>query len=398
MTKRQKGGAGGPVTDETGEADFIDSEVQSDSDDETVIEGQVVRERAGLPKIALAMAIVALLGSGAGLFVGMQKLQGLQADLNAVEQTVLQASDRQGSLATGLQDMGRRFEAQKQQIEAQKQALAAQQAGLDEERIRLQQQAAEIHDALQSVHQRIGRSSTQWMAAEAGYLMHVANNRLRLEGDVETAIAALQAADDRLRDTGDPSWVGVREILAAEIARLKGVGKVDLAGLSARLDGLGEQVKVLKLLGTEPVPVEQRSDPALPAVAEGERSWNTLLEDSWQGFKSIMVIRHHGQPVSAMLPPDQQYFVYQNLRLQLEAARTALLQRDQTLYDASLATARQWLDEFFDPEQEATRAMHQEIEELAGVRIRPELPDISRSLIALQARMKQTGAQGGDGA
>lgn len=400
MTKTQKGRTSRPVADEAGEADFSDSAVPLDPDDETVIEGQVIRERAGLSKIALVVAIVALLGGGAGLFVGLKKLQGLQAELNRVDQASRSTRDQQSGLATSLQEMGRRFDAQRQQIEAQKQALAAQQAGLDEERTRLQQQAAEIRDALQSVHQRIGRSSTQWMAAEAGYLMHVANNRLQLEGDIETAITALQAADDRLRDTGDPSWVGVREILAAEIARLKGAGRVDLAGLSARLAGLGEEVKALKLLGTEPVPVEQRNAPPAPIETDSgdQRSWETLLEDSWQGFKSIMVIRHHGQPVSAMLPPDQQYFVYQNLRLQLEAARTALLQRDQTLYDTSLATARQWLDEFFDPDDGATRAMQQEIDKLGGVQLRPELPDISRSLMALQARMKQLSGQGGDGA
>jgi len=398
MTKKQSGGADPSVTGAAEEADLIDAAVSGDPADETVIEGQVIRERGGLSKMALVVAVAALLGGGAGLFVGMQKLQGLQADLNRLDQASRLTRDQQRGLATSLQEMGRRFEAQKQQIEAQKQALATQQAGLDEERTRLQQQAAEIRDALQSVHQRIGRSSTQWMAAEAGYLMHVANNRLQLEGDVETAITALQAADDRLRDTGDPSWVGVREILAAEIARLKGAGRVDLAGLSARLAGLGEAVRALKLLGTEPVPAAQRSEPPAPTVAEGERSWKTLLEDSWQGFKSIMVIRHHGQPVSAMLPPDQQYFVYQNLRLQLEAARTALLQRDQALYDASLATARQWLGEFFDPDDGATRAMQQAIEKLGGVQVRPELPDISRSLMALQARMKQLGGQGGDGA
>ena len=47
------------------------------------------------------------------------------------------------------------------------------------------------------------------------------------------------AADERLRDTADPLWTPVREVLAEDIARLKGLAPPDYVGLSARLAGLG---------------------------------------------------------------------------------------------------------------------------------------------------------------
>ena len=394
MTKRHDDAAG---KDNAEEVDFsaVDAEPQ---EQETVIEARVVRERTGLPRIALVMALLAFAGGGIGLVVGYQQLRGVRDALARMDQVVRQAGERQGRLAAQLQRMEQQLAEQKRQGEARNQALADQQKELRQERDRLRLQAEEVRSALDSVHQRIGRSSTQWMAAEAGYLMQVANNRLRLAADVDTAIAALQAADARLRDTGDPSWVGVREILAAEIARLKGVGRLDLAGLSARLSGLAAQVESLKLAGTEPAAAEPAQQAPAAPREERERSWKSLLEDGWEGFKSIMVIRHHGRPVQAMLPPEQQYFVYQNLRLQLEAARTALLQRDQTLYDTSLETARQWLDEFFDPDDGDTRSMKQAIDGLRKVQVRPPLPDISRSLVALQERLKQLGSQSGGGA
>ncbi len=379
-------------------AEEVDFTAADGDGQEQVIEARVVRERPALPKIALGVALLALVGSGAGLVLGYQQLQGLRDSLAGIDQTLRQAGQQQTQLARRLQAMEQQFADQKRLVEAQSQALAAQEKGLEEERARLQRQAEEIRGALDSVHQRIGRSSTEWMAAEAGYLMHVANNRLRLAGDIDTAIAALRAADARLRDTGDPSWVGVREILAAEIARLEGVERPDLAGLSARLSGLASQVDSLKLPGTRPAPADPAGDAAATAPKEGGRTWKTLLQDSWEGFKSVMVIRHHGRPVQAMLPPEQQYFVYQNLRLQLEAARTALLQRDQALYDTSLETAARWLDEFFDPDDGASRAMAQAIAELRKVRVRPRLPDISRSLVALKERLKQLESQRGEGA
>jgi len=226
------------------------------------------------------------------------------------------------------------------------------------------------------------------MASEAAYLMRIANHRLQLEQDVETAIRALEAADQRLRDTGDPGWIAVRKQLADEITALKAVPRLDRVGLSARLSGLSKQVADLKVLGTQPMPPE-RSAETSDAEKSREHSLETLLKDSWEGFKSVMVIRHRGKPVSAMLPPEQQFFVYQNLRLKLEAARLAILRGDQALFDSSLASAREWLNEFFDGEKSSTRALLKQLDELKGIDLSPELPDISGSLVALSERLKR---------
>ena len=102
----------------------------------------------------------------------------------------------------------------------------------------------------------------------------------------------------------------------------------------------------------------------------------------------MMVIRHHGQPVTAMFPPDQRQFVYQNLRLQFEGARLALLRRNQSLFSTSLQTAEQWIRDFFDPNDAGTRAMLEGIGSLRQVNVDPELPDISGSLLVLQEQLK----------
>ena len=256
----------------------------------------------------------------------------------------------------------------------------------------LQTQRVEMHDALAEVKERLGRDSSQWMAAEARYLMQIANFRLRLEGDVRTAIRALQTADQRLRDTGDPGFIGVRELLAAEIARLQGVEQVDQAGLSARLEGLEQEVASLRLAGTEPQPPRSEGQQE-DATEGGERSFKTLLRDGWEGFKSVMVIRHRGEPVSAMLPPEQRYFVIQNMRLQLQAARLAMLHGDQSLYQSSLQTAQRWLQEFFDPQSTRTKAVLEALTALRQIELRPAMPDISGSLIALRERLQAGAAE-----
>lgn len=352
---------------------------------------------SGLPKWSLALSVVALLAVAGALAFGYQHWSGLQASLLRMDQALGQAETREQALQGRLAAVAEAFEQQKQEIQSQRDALAAQEQKLVSERERLEQQAGEMQQSLEAVYSRVGRSSSAWMVAEAEYLMRVANHRLQLAGDVETAIRALQAADGRLRDSGDPGWIEVRELLGAEIATLKGVERPDLVGLSSRLSGLRGQVAGLKMVGLAYTPSPPGADgtPGDAAGGGAERNLETLLKDGWEGFKSVMVIRHRDKPVSAMLAPEQQFFVYQNLELQLESARLALLKGDPQLYASSLEQAAAWVGEFFEADAATTQAVQQELAALQTVEVQPRLPDISRSLVALQARVQTAAEEGG---
>ncbi|MET0105282.1 MAG: uroporphyrinogen-III C-methyltransferase [Sedimenticola sp.] len=339
--------------------------------------------------LALVLALVGIVGVLALLGFGYNYWSSLQGSLQEMNRAIAQAEDARSALQQRLEVTRKAYQEQAEAIALQKETLASQDEKLASERARLEQQSREMSDSLASVYDRVGRESTAWMASEAEYLMRVANHRLRLERDVETAIKALQAADGRLRDSGDPGWSDVRQTLAGEIASLQSVARVDRTGLSSRLAAMVGQINKLKIIGTEPAP---RQESATDEPEEGgDRTLKTMLQDGWEGFKSVMVIRHHGKPVSAMLPPEQQFFVYQNLRLQLEAARMSMLRGDRILYIASLETAEQWLGDLFDTESQVARAMLGEIEQLKGIDISPALPDISASLMGLRARLKSSG-------
>ncbi|MET0023038.1 MAG: uroporphyrinogen-III C-methyltransferase [Sedimenticola sp.] len=365
------------------EGEIVDAEVTE------VREGEEGGKRSpGKSPLSLAL-VLALVGILALLGFGYNYWSSLQGSLQEMNRAIAQAEDARSALQQRLELTRKAYQEQAEAIALQKETLASQDEKLASERARLEQQSREMSDSLASVYDRVGRESTAWMASEAEYLMRVANHRLRLERDVETAIKALQAADGRLRDSGDPGWSDVRQTLAGEIASLQSVARVDRTGLSSRLAAMVGQINKLKIIGTEPAP---RQESAADEPEEGgDRTLKTMLQDGWEGFKSVMVIRHHGKPVSAMLPPEQQFFVYQNLRLQLEAARMSMLRGDRILYIASLETAEQWLGDLFDTESQVARAMLGEIEQLKGIDISPALPDISASLMELRARLKSSG-------
>jgi uroporphyrin-3 C-methyltransferase len=331
---------------------------------------------------AMLLALLAIAGTAAGLWYGYQysqKLIAAQSDL----------SSRLQGVESGLGGEGDRLAALEQGLAA----VPAPPPPVD--LAPLQQQITELRAEVQRLRVekpepvKVELDQTRLIGAEVEYLLRMANRRLRLEGDVAAALSALESADVRLRDTGDPVWDGVRGELATELIALRGVKAVDLAGLSHRLTGLSHQVESLQPIASG-APTEAVSEEAAPAAAsaEQERDLSTLADDLWKEARSLLVIRRHEQSSPMLLPPEQLYFLKQNLRLQLEAVRLALIRRDSQAYQAGLKNTEQWVREFFSPSQNAVETVLTEIAALKQVEIQPQLPDISGSLRTLHAQLQ----------
>ncbi|MBL3526160.1 MAG: uroporphyrinogen-III C-methyltransferase [gamma proteobacterium endosymbiont of Lamellibrachia anaximandri] len=354
------------------------------------------RQSSGnITKLAVVLAVIALLAVCVGLYIGHNNWQEMQQSLQRIDTDLSRRAQEQSTFTAGLEETRRVFELQQQQIESQRQALADQHQQLQQSHAAMQAQRVQMADSLSDMQRRLGSDQGQWRISEAEYLMRVANYRLTLEGDVATSITALEAADSRLRATLDPAWNSVREEVAREIAALKIAPIVDMAGLSARIGGLIKQVDQLPLRdqgGLAPRPV-QASESAEPLTAEGF-NLRKILDDLWEGFKSMMVVRHHDRPIAAMLPPKQRYFLYQNLQLKLEGAKVALLARDAGLYRDSLTTAAEWIEGNFEMQAGEVQAFMAQLQGLGREVLLPDLPDISGSLRTLHARREMLEKQG----
>jgi uroporphyrin-3 C-methyltransferase len=134
----------------------------------------------------------------------------------------------------------------------------------------------------------------------------------------------------------------------------------------------------------------ERTLPDKVAREPGERNWETLVEDLWAGFKDAVRIRERDQPVAAMLAPEDQFFLYENLKLHLEAARLNLARADQSEFSNNLLTAVDWIAKYFTADS-VSQAITTTLAELAAIDIHPPLPDVSQSLRALTVRQQLIG-------
>ena len=360
------------------------------------IEGEVevisdATDRSGPSRLPLILAVLALVMVAAGLFFGYRYWSQMQQTLVQLDAALQQANQEQAALAERLQQAQQSAQTQQQAITQQEQALSEQHQRLLAAKEEAKRSGEQLYRSLSEIQTRLGGKETQWRVAEAEYLLRVANHRLSLMADPQTALEALKAADERLSATGDPGWAPVREHIAREITRLKALPVVDLAGISAELTALAEQVEQLPLQNEGVSLVAEQAAAADTAIQVPEEGFDLqqVLDDLWLGFTSMMVIRHHDKPISAMLPPEQRYFLIQNLRLKLEAAKAALMGRNQSLYEENLSAAADWAASYFAEGDPGVAGFRSQVEALARRDVAPTLPDISDSLRALQARRQR---------
>lgn len=333
--------------------------------------------------LAQPLAVLALLIALATLIGGYFVWHEVQRQAEWQQQVLGQVDARGTALDTRLQTFKDRLdsdlaaaERSRRELEAAQRNLAGAQSGLE--------------DALGTLRARVSRSHSDWTLAEVQYLLQVASLRVQLERDVITAVAALSSADQRLQALADPGFTGVREEIARELAALQAVALPDLPGIALTLDTLAGEVEKLPLKDAQ-VRAAAGESAALAAQAQGDWWQRTqqVLGNIWDALRSLVVVRRNDAPIGPLLAPEQQFFLYENLRLQLATARLAALRGETDIYRSSLKTAASWLDTHFDAQAAPVAAARGELERLAALDIRPALPDVSVSLRLLREQMQQ---------
>lgn len=359
------------------------------------------KPNSGTSPWAIIVAVLALAAVLIGGWYSWQEWKSIRADLNVMGTSVSTAMEKQMALQQALTKASSAIAEQRQilkkqtiaadvqaeNLAKQQQAFAEQEEKLVHERLQMEGREAELRAIVADIHERIGRSGTEWMVAETEYLIRLAINKLQLGHDVITAQAALELADQRLADTVDPAWTGTREQLARDIAKLAAFDLPDVTGINSRLSALIDQVPSLKVAAANSGVTRPDSETGEPLL-DKSKSWDTLGKDLWDGIKSSVRIRKRNEPVQAMLAPEHQYFIYENMKLLLETARLGLLRGDQSVFADSLLKVGSWVDDLFEPQDSVTMSMKGALAQLGSKNINPPMPDISLSLKVFKSREK----------
>lgn len=253
--------------------------------------------------------------------------------------------------------------------EARRQEIEGMDAGLRQARARLEALAQEDAGPERSPS-----------IAEIEFLLLLAGRELALADNPRVALTALREADQRVARLDDPGLAEVRAAINDEIAAVEAVANTDLDGLAMRVASLARRVEGLPLRGS--LAPEPQSTGADAGEAEG---WARVSQQLRSVGADLFRIRRSDTPATPLLAPDESFFLYRNVELDLKSARLAVLSRDQENFTASLSSARAALEEYFETSDEAVRSLLAAIEALEDRDITPEWPEITRSVELLRA-------------
>jgi uroporphyrin-3 C-methyltransferase len=204
---------------------------------------------------------------------------------------------------------------------------------------------------------------------------------------------ALTAANQRFKTVDENSFRGVQEMVQENIATLRGQDLPDHSALAHRIVEMEERLAGLPLsIDSQLADLKEKVKPKLGDPESGEESadpwWRRASTVAMSQLKDIVVVRRERSDKLPLLTPAEEYFLFQNLRMQLEAMRVALLSNEVDSYLESNTQAQKWVRTYFDTDNEQVAAFIQELKKLKDIKLDPYLPDITNTLQAFQEVME----------
>ncbi len=339
-------------------------------------------------RMAMLIAIIALIITILAFAAGYKTWQQVSSEQGVLEQRINSTEMNINSIKSGSESsltITKTVQSTNQLLQNRLDTMETKVSGLDDELARsiggLQQSDVTISESLSKLSDSLRTNKDDnLLVAEARHLINIANHQSQLIQNTAAAAAALVAADQRLRDAADPALLEARQIITDDIIALRNVSSLDISGIALTLSQLAASIDGLPLRNDEAETNAVTETTPATEVNDASSFFNKI----WGDIKGLVTIRRNNtEQGAALLPPGQRFFLQQNLQLKLESARLALLQRDSQTFQSSLSTTKDWIESYFDTSAASTANLLSSIAPYQAMELNPALPDISRSLKAL---------------
>jgi len=271
-----------------------------------------------------------------------------------------------------------------QQREEQRFTRLQQQLGRD------MQDVASLVTALQEQVVDLQQRDLGWLVTEADYLMRLAQRKLQLERDVDSSVMLLSTVGDLLRGQMGMLVSTAQRNIERDIETLRQLQLPDRAAIAAQLNELSARLDELVFASGQQQAYQESvqqwwaedpasGEPATPVPADGEPApvWLETLTDL---LRTIFVWRELDTEQAVFLQPDQEQLLKQQMLLQLEQARLAVVQGDQGMFQATLQQLSRLLERYLQHDNQITRQLLDSIEALTATTVEVELPDLATSV------------------
>ncbi len=338
----------------------------------------------------------------------IQELQGLKSALDPLRAADQDLKSQMLGLTGDLQPLKNGMDLQKGETEVVKGEIRLLREGHDTHQTAVQKQHMELDAQVRDQQNRLAQLNEQiqnlrlghntlaedletfkvvaikggdvnaFPLVEVDYLLRLADAKLRLERNVATARLALDTAQQRLKAVNERIMDPVSTMLGEAIASLRGVQLPDVTGLAHKLAELTKEVDTLPIKIADVPNIRNHFKPGAPTITDPDHSWWEQTTDAvWNQFKDIVVIRRESSTAPPLVAVEEEFFLRQNLRLELDGMRLALLRGDAESYQAAYGQIRDWTQKYFDSEDARVARFLDELQSLQTVPFNPYIPDLA---------------------
>ena len=339
-----------------------------------------------MSKLALVAVLIAIIAPASHYY--WQQLQNQQ-----LKQTIAQSltskisEEKNATLSRYKNEMQQALTSQQQSFAKQLQQIAEQISHTNQTKI------TTLVATVKQLEQRLQqRQPSDWLVHEAEYLIRIAARTLWLEHDTSAAIGLLKDADARLTELNDPAFLPVRETIHQDINALALMPTLETDDVILALMTMNKQVAQLPLAMVDLGAKENKE--ADVNLSNDINDWQSNLAKTWQKFLNDFIrVRQRTGTIDALISPDQQENLKQNISLKIQLALWAASERKGELYQKALVDIQQWLNEFFDMENNLNQHFAKALTDLQNKKVTYNYPSELGSLTAIRSTLRNQQSQ-----
>ena len=215
-----------------------------------------------------------------------------------------------------------------------------------------------------------------FLISEAEYYLKIANFQLQILNSPKQASLALHIANERIKQIPDLNLIDVQQAISNEIGMLEKIITIDLEKIVLQIVNLIEITEILSLKKLSDDYEVERTDVEEKNVIH---AWNNTKK----AISNLVQITPPGSLKELPKSYESERHLKSILKLQLQLAALALMQREQAIFETALNNIDKTLDKFFDSNNEQINNIKIIIADIKSEVSTLSVPDISASLSLL---------------
>ena len=250
---------------------------------------------------------------------------------------------------------------------------------LREQNKQLQNRLVVMSNRVNKIEKVALEQELKWVLQEVKYLITIAGHKLTFQQDIQTAVAALTTADEKLKSLRNSDLFELRQAIAADKNLLLTVKLPDIDAIAEQLLALEKTIRTL--------PTKKPTfNPKIKDKKENKgssRAWSTFKDS----ISDYVVIRNSDSKVKPFISLQEREYLNQNIELKIQTALIALSNLDAVMFKRDLAAIEEWIMANFDNNDSKVAKAKEIIWEIKRADIHPQIPKLTNSINALNLEL-----------